>query len=95
MDFEWTGYYIPLEKDSSMPSMDEVNFYNEEMRQPFANVVEAIRQCSKVREPLSKWQIKQIVEKNEFDNFYEFVRLIEKAHGIVERGEDANQSKDS
>ena len=90
MDLDWTGYYIPFEKDSSMPSIDEVNFYNQEMREPFANVVEAIRHSSKRREPLAKWQIKQIVEKNDFDNFYEFVRLIEKAHGIVERNEDAN-----
>jgi hypothetical protein len=90
MDLDWTGYYIPLEKDSSMPNMDEINWYNEEMREPFAHVVEAIRKHSYVREPLAKWQINQIVKNNDFDNFYDFVKLIEKAHGIIERNEDAN-----
>jgi hypothetical protein len=82
MDLDWTGYYIPSEKDSSVPSIDELNFYNTDMREPFTHIVEAIRKHSNVREPLKKWQINQIVKNNNFDNFYDFVRLIEKAHGI-------------
>jgi hypothetical protein len=92
MNLEWTGYYIPFEKDSSIPNMEEFNWYNQEMRDPFHGVVEEIRRSTHKRErkPLEKWQVNQIVKNNDFDNFYDFVKLIEKEHGIVERNEDAN-----
>jgi hypothetical protein len=83
-DFDWMGHYLPLERDSSIPDIEEFNWHNREMREPFHHTVEAIRRYSKTRQPLKKWQIRQIVDNNDFDNFYDFVRLIEKAHGITE-----------
>ncbi len=77
---DWTGHWIQVEPDSSIPSIDELNWHNEDMREPFRKIVSSLRYCTETQDPLTKDQIDKIYTQT--DNLYEFVRLIEKAHNI-------------